>query len=315
MLNPARALSSLAVPAALLVAVAGLASADNDFGDAPRKLDVYSIPLSPDLAGTFGSDLVKDPKQGNIFWGVTDSNIGPDAAVRLVKMKIHSHAKAAIEDVITLRNNGQVVTGSQLDPEGLAIAHDGSFWISDESGPYLVHVSKNGELLQTIATPDNIMQNRRTNQGLEGLAISSDGRTLYAILQSGLLTETDRRNTILLTYDIASGSFAQHPYLLDAATPGANSGANGLVETGPGELLVLERDNLVAGPLKRIYRISVPATPGAAPLAKTLVVDLAALGYTFEKAEGIAAHAKKIWVINDNDGDLGIPTEIWQLHF
>lgn len=92
-----------------------------------------------------------------------------------------------------------------LDTEGIAVARDG-FWISDEYRPSLVHVSFSGVILERLVpqgTPTlgdesvvpvrrilpAIYSKRRANRGMEGVAISDDGRYLYALLQNALDTK------------------------------------------------------------------------------------------------------------------------------
>ena len=92
-----------------------------------------------------------------------------------------------------------------LDTEGIAVARDG-FWISDEYRPSLVHVSFSGVILERLVpqgtptlgdesvvpgrrTLPAIYSKRRANRGMEGVAISDDGRYLYALLQNALDTK------------------------------------------------------------------------------------------------------------------------------
>lgn len=118
-----------------------------------------------------------------------------------------------------------------LDPEGFVRAPDGTIWISDEYGPYIYHFTADGKLISAIAppasllptragapnfaaaegTPTNPTTGRQNNQGLEGLTLSADGKTLWVALQSAAVqdldissTNTTRRNTRLLSYDIGS---------------------------------------------------------------------------------------------------------------
>jgi len=51
------------------------------------------------------------------------------------------------------------------DPEGLALNKDGTFWMSDEYGPYIYLLSSKGKVLQTIVPPNAIIpkQNGKTN--------------------------------------------------------------------------------------------------------------------------------------------------------
>lgn len=127
-----------------------------------------------------------------------------------------------------------------IDSEGLVLNNDGSFWVSDEYGPYIYKFSPTGAMLQAIRPPNAILpirngtvsfsaaspprydlnrivlpkdptSGRNNNQGLEGLALSKDGKTLYAMMQSALNqeggpTNPGRRPARLLEYDIKHGN-------------------------------------------------------------------------------------------------------------
>jgi hypothetical protein len=130
-----------------------------------------------------------------------------------------------------------------LDSEGLVLARDGSFFVSDEYGPYIYRFSPQGRLLGAIRPPDafiprrigadhfssnnpgpgqsapvpaNPDTGRQNNQGFEGLALTPDGKYLVAILQSatrqdgGDSPET-RDHTRILFYDISA---IDHPVLV-----------------------------------------------------------------------------------------------------
>lgn len=90
-----------------------------------------------------------------------------------------------------------------LDPDGLdvedvAITPDGSFWMVEENSPSLVYANRQGRILMRY-TPQGtrlsasypvrdtlpaILRQRRNNRGLENLALSADGKTVWIILQS-----------------------------------------------------------------------------------------------------------------------------------
>ena len=127
-----------------------------------------------------------------------------------------------------------------IDSEGLVLNQDGSFWVSDEYGPYIYHFSPRGRMMNAIMPPAAIIPHRNgtvsfsadsppiydpdetiipantdtgrdNNQGLEGLTVSDNGRTLYALLQSALDQEggpsnPSRRQARLLEYDISGQS-------------------------------------------------------------------------------------------------------------
>lgn len=125
-----------------------------------------------------------------------------------------------------------------LDAEGIVLNPDGTFYISDEYGPYTYRFSADGQLIAAIRppnalipirngienyssnnptvgvappTPGNPVTGRQNNQGLEGLTVTPDRRRLVALLQSATRqdggdggTSPNRRNTRMLVYDIAS---------------------------------------------------------------------------------------------------------------
>jgi uncharacterized protein YhjY with autotransporter beta-barrel domain len=134
--------------------------------------------------------------------------------------------------VLPIGKNGRV----SLDTEGAVRGRDGSFWISDEYGPGIYRFDSQGRMLGAIRAPEalipirngveqyssnnppagdpapvppNPVTGRQNNQGYEGLAISPDGKTLSALLQSSARQDggdnaATRYYTRLLTYDISN---------------------------------------------------------------------------------------------------------------
>jgi hypothetical protein len=128
--------------------------------------------------------------------------------------------------------NGHV----SADTEAVVLLPDGSFFISDEYGPYIYRFSSTGQMLAAIRPPDAFIpkrngredfasnnagpgapppvpgdpdSGRQNNQGFEGMALTPDGKTLAVILQSatrqdGGDTPATRRNTRILFYDVSN---------------------------------------------------------------------------------------------------------------
>ncbi|KLO16353.1 hypothetical protein SCHPADRAFT_901583 [Schizopora paradoxa] len=111
-----------------------------------------------------------------------------------------------------------------LDCEGLVLNADGTFWMSDEYGPYIYRFASDGSLIQVISPPDAILPmvknklnftsmndpdtGRAGNQGFEGLTVSPNGNTLFALLQSATIQDggnkkSTSRFTRLLSYDVS----------------------------------------------------------------------------------------------------------------
>jgi hypothetical protein len=121
-----------------------------------------------------------------------------------------------------------------IDAEGLVVESDGTFWISDEYGPFVYRFNQQGQVVAAIQPPDAILpvrngetsynsntppiynnsmvpdpedpeHGRQNNQGFEGLTMSADGKSLWVMLQSaaqqdGGDSSSKRRNTRLLKY-------------------------------------------------------------------------------------------------------------------
>ncbi|WP_433758160.1 esterase-like activity of phytase family protein [Nocardia sp. CA-135398] len=82
-------------------------------------------------------------------------------------------------------------TDHGLDPEGLVALTDGTFWVADEYGPFLVHFDAKGTELERLAPGSGLPKElslRTPNQGMEGLTSTPDGGTLVGVVQSGLKT-------------------------------------------------------------------------------------------------------------------------------
>ncbi|HYG47598.1 MAG TPA: esterase-like activity of phytase family protein [Allosphingosinicella sp.] len=181
---------------------------------------------------------------------------------------------------------------SGLDTEGIAALADGGFWVSDEFGPSLVRLDRDGRVLKrlvpegtalagaaypvTAALPA-IAARRQLNRGFEAVALSPDGKSLFLAFQSPLAHPDEQaheqgRHVRLWRLDSATGAVqAQYLYLLDppeafrrdqAEQPLERSDlkVSELVCVGEDGLLVLERGSRTT----KIYRV----TP-----ADDLVVD------------------------------------------
>lgn len=120
---------------------------------------------------------------------------------------------------------------SGMDPEALVKLADGSFWIAEEYGPSLAHISAEGEVLQRVVPasvagdladagypvtgvlPDIIKQ-RKLNRGIESLALAPDESALYFMLQSPLASP-----------DAAAYKTSRHVRLFKFALQGGELGA------------------------------------------------------------------------------------------
>ena len=255
----------------------------------------------------------------------------------------------------------------RLDPEGIRVSPHGTFYISDEYGPYVREFNRHGHLIRRIEIPAKFFianpnadpniellgnsSGRQANRGMEGLAISPDGRTLFGIMQNALIQDnglspgtTDRLglNNRILKIDLVTGETSEYVYVLDAINRG--QGVCEILAINDNEFLVLERDNrslLLPQPQaptrKTIYKIDITGAtdvsgmaslPGGAlpvgvtPVSKQLFINLLdpALNLALtipEKIEGLAwgpdlADGRHLlYVISDNDLNPTLATQIY----
>lgn len=195
-----------------------------------------------------------------------------------------------------------------LDPEAVVRLPDGGTLISDEYGPSIYRFDVNGQFVGALPVPAkfipirngvadfsanspaagqpapsqaNPTSGRQNNQGFEGMSLAPDGRTLIVVLQSALVqdlninsTNTTRRNTRVLTYDISdiNNPVVSGEYALQLPTyPNANNNTriaaqSEIVALSATRFLILPRDGAGHGnsdPLSRYRDVDIVDLTGA----------------------------------------------------
>ncbi|AZP11806.1 FxDxF family PEP-CTERM protein [Undibacterium parvum] len=163
---------------------------------------------------------------------------------------------------------------ARLDPEAVRVSNDGkSVFVSDEYGPYVYQFDRaSGTRIKSFELPSNLAiskpsaqssieiagnsSGRVTNKGMEGLAISPDGKTLVGIMQAPLAQDSNK-NVRIVTIDIASGATHQYAYKLSTG-----SGVSEIVALNDHQFLVDERDGKGLGDgttavAKQIFKIDL----------------------------------------------------------
>jgi hypothetical protein len=248
------------------VAVGASPDATPTVGDAVQLFPMQVPPLesgSLSLRGDgYGSSLYPVPGSPDEVYGLTDRGPNvflPDGTVveplpafqpAIGKFRLQNGA-ATLEQTIPLadsngapysgRVNAQNPRGQRIldldgtplptdpngyDPEGLVAMPDGTFWVSDEYGPFITHFDAAGRQIGRLSPFDGTLPlelaNRIGNRGLEGLALTPDGSTLVAIMQSALqqpdLGGADAMRIGLVrivTYELLTGALHEYLYLLD----------------------------------------------------------------------------------------------------
>ncbi|MET8631381.1 esterase-like activity of phytase family protein [Streptomyces sp. NPDC004096] len=277
--------------------------------------------------GAYGSSLYPVPGSKDEFYGITDRGPNVDtpdgrkalplpdfhpaiAKIRLVGTKAevlktiplraadgtlyngHVNTQANTgESLIDLAGNALPASPNGYDPEGLVALPDGSFWVSDEYGPFITHFSRDGRALQRLSPFNGSLPaelaNRVPNKGMEGLALTPDGSTLVGMMQSALQQPdlpagVKTKNVTVLriaTYNLRTRATHEYVYLLDdpKVTSGAVSEITALSNT---TFVVDERDgNMEPGAFKKLFKIDISRATDVGPAARVQ-------GATYDGAEG-----------------------------
>lgn len=271
----------------------------------------------------FTIDLSKVPAELSAATKLVDSNdiFAGISAVALADTSVAEDDVTRVDvfdevDLDLLINDDKTVN---VDPEGIAVASDGGFWVASEgSGTvgdagrpvnslnFIFKTNANAVIENVITLPEAINA-KQLRFGFEGVT-EYDGK-VYVAFQRVWAGDTNVRIGI---YDVAAASWSFLFYPLDAAESqnGGWVGLSDITALGNGEFLVVERDNQ-GGPdaaIKRLYKFDVTGLAADAVVTKTLVRDLMAdlaapAGLTYEKVEGLAVtRMGDVLIVNDNDG-------------
>ena len=207
--------------------------------------------------------------------------------------------------IVNQGSDERLLTGADFDVESIRRAADGSYWVGDEFGPFLLHFSAGGVLLERpipfpvprrlaayggglgeVRSPDNpafldlpddaarvAAANLPRSRGIEGMALSADGRTLYPSLEGALVADPNQNRRVVYAYDLAKGRFRS--WTADYFTDAPGNAIGDLTAASRDVLLLIERDNLqgTEAATKRIYRLDIDQPNGQA-IPKTFLVDL-----------------------------------------
>jgi glycerophosphoryl diester phosphodiesterase len=206
-------------------------------------------------------------------------------------------------------NLDRALTGADFDVESFRQAPDGTFWIGEEFGPYLLHVDVNGRLLDPpfptpypaalapfarglrfVQSPDHpdlaglpdantriATANLGGSRGFEGMAINPAGTKLYLLLEGPLVEDPIQTRLLIQEFDIREKRYTGNYWFYPISVPGNAIGE--ITAINDNELLVIERDGGqgASARYKRIYKIDLRTAGASSTVDKTLVVDLMAI--------------------------------------
>jgi len=247
-----------------------------DYVPRVNTIDVILHPVAPGQPETTGA------QQSEVQATLTDSlKLHDDKGADTTGLDPMDGVRAAAGSLPMLPQapNGKVA----LDNEAIVRLADGSMLISDEYGPNIYHFGADGKLIsatqppqalvpmrngkpdfasnnpgpgETAPTPADPDTGRQNNQGLEGMSMTPDGKTLIAVLQSATRQDggdsgKTRENTRALVYDATDVDHLKLVHEFVVPLPVFND-ANGkrtiaaqseIIALSPTRFLMLARDS------------------------------------------------------------------------
>jgi hypothetical protein len=266
--------------------------------------------------------------------------------------------------------NGKLLPGdpSGLDTETLARLPDGSFIVGEEYGSSVLEIAADGTVLkrhvpagvetelqsadyEVVGTLPAIIAKRTLNRGIENVAVSADGATLYVLMQSPLANPDNAAYkksaaTRLWKIERASGKIlGEYVYQMDDPTSFAADNKkeaqkqnavrlSEMVALGPDKLMIIERiskttkfysvnladakpldaayDDVATSPSLEQFSAAEIEAKGIKPLAKTLVLNSDDVENMPKKIEGVAVMSPTEMIVL-SDSDFGIEGDETQI--
>jgi hypothetical protein len=204
--------------------------------------------------------------------------------------------------------HGRLLTGADFDVESFTQMNDGTFWVGEEFGPYLLHFDAQGRLLSAPVrhpvlrapqNPQNATQgpsNLPSSRGFESMTSNGNGSKLYVTTEASIASEPDKRILEIYEFDTRHERYTGRTFKYakdssDAITGGMNDATNIFVTGDMTHLagdryIIIERDDFQGPPSsaspprqKKLYLIDLQQVdPATGILKKRLLVDLLHIG-------------------------------------
>jgi hypothetical protein len=200
--------------------------------------------------------------------------------------------------------SGRLLTGADFDVESIARMNDGTLWVGEEFGPYLLHFDAEGHLLSAPVrhpilrapqNPQNATQgppNLPSSRGFESMTRNGDGSRLYVTTEASIVSEPDKRILEVFEFDTrleryTGRSFNYAKDSSDYITGGTRNATNifvtgDLTHVAGTRYIIIERDDF-QGPSssanpprqKKLYLLDLKEVePATGFLKKRLLVDM-----------------------------------------
>ena len=235
-----------------------------------------------------------DPK------GLLDASYITDGPV-YNRLTYYATSSIPVDPVI---RDGRLLTGADFDVESIARMDDGTFWVGEEFGPYLLHFDARGRLLSApvrhpvLRAPQNPLNlllgepNIPSSRGFESMTRNGRGTKLYLTTEASIASQLDKRLLEIYEFDTRTEEYTGRTFKYakdssDYITGSVNNATNvfltgDMTHLAGSRYIIIERDDFQGPPSganpprqKKLYLIDLKVTdPTTGVLKKRLLVDL-----------------------------------------
>ncbi|HEY8092995.1 MAG TPA: esterase-like activity of phytase family protein, partial [Acidimicrobiales bacterium] len=186
-----------------------LAMPDNGYGGKANSRDflIRAYPIDPDFKTAHG--------------GSGDVEVG-----HFIQFRDPNHKLGFT--IVNEATPDRLLTGGDIDPESLQRGRNGDFWMGEEFGPWILHFDGRGVLLDPpypvpggLMSPNNPFLpvgapfTQPNSRGLEAMAITPDGKYLYATLEGATVADgTTSQVRKVFEFSVAAKSFTGREWKL-----------------------------------------------------------------------------------------------------
>ncbi|MBC8164522.1 MAG: esterase-like activity of phytase family protein, partial [Bryobacteraceae bacterium] len=282
---------------------------DNGYGAQTNSADFLLgfYVVSPNFKINGDRTTARGPVEVRSFTNFSDPNGLVDATYitdgPVYNRSNYYAAPAAQIGVDSSIRTGRLLTGADFDVESIVAMDDGTFWVGEEFGPYLLHFSPQGVLMSkpvrhpVLRAPQNPMNttqnpsNLPSSRGFESMARNRDGSALYVTTEASISSEPDKRLIEIYEFDTRTERYTGRTWKYakdssDSISGGTNNATNIFVTGDMTHLdrdryIMIERDDFQGPPSimnpprqKKLYLFDLNRLDSAGILRKRLLVDL-----------------------------------------
>ncbi|SDU08768.1 esterase-like activity of phytase family protein [Jiangella alkaliphila] len=188
--------------------------------------------------------------------------------------------------IVNESTSDRLLTGADFDIESVVRAKDGTFWVGEEFGPFILHFAADGTLLEApFPLPDGLKSPQspylqpgetplvRSSRGFEAMAASPDGRYLYPIVEGAYTNDPDQRRREIHEFDTRRDRYTGRTWSYQTHQEANVIGDAFTVSRG--KFWIIERDDFEGDQsvVKRIYEIDLNRRDRDGYVSKSLILD------------------------------------------